>query len=50
MEIPFLLWVQGPQRAAAYMPGTVNLLLYNRTAIVARPSRTAQRSDARRRR
>jgi len=37
VEIPFLLWVQGPQRAAAYMPGTVNLLLYNRTAIVARP-------------
>jgi protein-arginine deiminase len=37
VEIPFLMWTQGPQRAAAYMPGTVNLLLYNRTAIVARP-------------
>ncbi len=37
VEIPFLMWSQGPQRAAAYMPGTVNLLLYNRTAVVARP-------------
>lgn len=37
VEIPFLMWPQGPQRAAAYMPGTVNLLLYDRTVVVPRP-------------
>ncbi len=37
VEIPFLMWSQGPQRAGAYMPGTVNLLLYDRTAVVPRP-------------
>jgi protein-arginine deiminase len=37
VEIPFLF--QGMERgtAGAYMPGTINLLFYNRTAVVARP-------------
>jgi protein-arginine deiminase len=37
LEIPFLFWPQEQRRAGAYMPGTVNLLYYNRVAIVARP-------------
>ena len=37
VEVPFLMSPHENQRAAAYQPGTVNLLFYGRTAIVARP-------------
>jgi protein-arginine deiminase len=37
VEVPFLWAPHENQRAAAYQPGTVNLLFYGRTAIMARP-------------
>ncbi len=37
VEVPFLWASHENQRAAAYQPGTINLLFYGRTAIVARP-------------
>lgn len=37
IEIPFLMWEIENGQGAAYMPGTVNLLLYGRSVIMARP-------------
>lgn len=37
VEIPFLFQNMGSGESAAYMPGTINLLFYGRTAVVAAP-------------
>ncbi len=37
IEIPFLMWEIENGQGAAYMPGTVNLLLYGHTVVMARP-------------
>lgn len=37
IEIPFLLWEIENNLLAAYMPGTVNLLLYGNDVVMARP-------------
>ena len=37
IEIPFLMWEIENGQGAAYMPGTVNLLLYEHTVVMAKP-------------
>ncbi len=37
IEIPFLMWDVGNGGSAAYMPGTVNLLLYGHSVTMAKP-------------
>jgi protein-arginine deiminase len=37
IELPVLFWEIENDRMAAYMPGTVNMLFYGRTAVMARP-------------
>ena len=37
IEIPFLMWEIENGQGAAYMPGTVNLLLFGRNVVMARP-------------
>ncbi len=37
IEIPFLMWEIENAQVAAYMPGTVNLLMYGRSVTMARP-------------
>jgi protein-arginine deiminase len=41
IEIPFLMWEIENGRGAAYMPGTVNLLLFGRNVVMARPHAAA---------
>lgn len=37
IELPILFWEEEGERVSAYMPGTVNLLFYGRSAVMARP-------------